>query len=348
MWDIKDGVGVKEMLGPDGELFLDGLKRKELRLFWSLSVDWFNPHGNKAAGKAVSTGSVVMACLNLPPSLRYKAENLFLAAVMPKEPSVEEVGNYMEPLVEMLDKSWKNGTKFAQTESSELGRTECSMLAVIVADLPASRKINGVAGHSAKEFMCQFCGLGRAEINNLNRATWPKRSRDILKKVAEDWRDAETASERKRLFKQNGVRWTPFWKLDYYDPTKMGTVDVMHNLFLGLVQFHVREVLGVEDAQAEEDHSVTIEELENARRGVAALDSKVLNRLRVSVLKALCTENGIDIGAARNLKIKHLIQLLIVSALNPFQVKLLIYVGTGMLSKYPTASFRQACSIARP
>jgi len=75
MWDIKDGLGVKEMLGPDGEPFLDGLKRKELRLLWSLSVDWFNPRGNKAAGKAVSTGSVVMACLKLPPSLRYKAEN---------------------------------------------------------------------------------------------------------------------------------------------------------------------------------------------------------------------------------------------------------------------------------
>ena len=69
MWDIKDGVGVKEMLGPDGQPFLDRLKRKELRLFWSPSVDWFNPHGNKAAGKAVSTNSVAMACLNLPPSL---------------------------------------------------------------------------------------------------------------------------------------------------------------------------------------------------------------------------------------------------------------------------------------
>ena len=95
---------------------------------------------------------------------------------MPKEPSVEEVGNYMEPLVETLDKSWKNGTEFVQTESSEHGRTEHSMLTVIVADLPAGRKINGVAGHSAKEFMCLFCGLGRADINNLNQATWPIRS----------------------------------------------------------------------------------------------------------------------------------------------------------------------------
>ena len=108
----------------------------------------------------MSTGSVAMVCLNLPPSLQYKAENLFLAVVMPKEPLVEEVGNYMESLVEMVDKSWKNSTKFAQTKSSEHGSTEHLMLAVVVADLPASRKINSAAGHSAKKFMCMFCGLG--------------------------------------------------------------------------------------------------------------------------------------------------------------------------------------------
>lgn len=348
MWDIKDGVGVKEMLGPDGKPFIDGLKRKELRLLWSLSVDWFNPRGNKAAGKSVSTGSVVMACLNLPPSLRYKAENLYLVAVMPKEPSVEEVGNYMEPLVEMLDKSWKNGTKFLQTENSEHGRTERSMLTVMVTDLPAGRKINGVAAHSAKEFLCLFCGLGRADINNLNRETWPRRSRDVLKKAAEDWRDAETAGKRKRLFKQTGVRWTPFWKLDYYDPTRMATIDIMHNLFLGLVQFHVREVLGVEDAQAEEDHPATTKELENARKGVAALNLKALNRSRVSVLKNLCTENGINVSTTKKLKKKHLIQLLTVSPLNILQEKLLTSVGAGALSKYPTTGFfRRACSIQK-
>ena len=101
-----------------------------------------------------------------------------------------------------------------------------------------------------------------------------------------------------------GVRWTPFWKLDYYDPTKMGTIDIMHNLFLGLMQFPVQEVLGVEDAQAEEDHPVTIKELENTRRGVAALNLKALNCLKVSVLKVLCTESGIDISTAKKLKKK--------------------------------------------
>jgi hypothetical protein len=280
MWDIKDGEIVKDLLGPDKKLFWDGLKRSELRLLWSLSIDWFNPRGNKAAGKSVSTGSIVMACLNLPPNLRYKPENLFLVGVIPgpREPSVEEVAHFIEPVVEMLQKSWREGTKFACTESSVNGRTERSMAAVIVTDMVASRKITGVASHSSKEFFCAICGLGKGKINKLDPATWPMRTREEQKVAAEKWRDAPTKAERKRLFKQTGVRWSPFWRLEYYDPIKMTVVDAMHNLFLGLVQFHVRDVLGIEDAQNEQYRPVTEKEMDKARSALMALKSKVLRR----------------------------------------------------------------------
>ena len=81
-----------------------------------------------------------MACLNLPPSLCYKPKNLFLFGVIlgPREPFVEEVGHFIEPIVNMLNRSWRDGTKFNCTKSSNCGRTECSMLAVIVTDLVAS------------------------------------------------------------------------------------------------------------------------------------------------------------------------------------------------------------------
>jgi hypothetical protein len=69
MWDIKDGTVMQEILGADGKPFLDGLKRQDLRLAWSLSVDWFNPHGNKTSGKKKSVGSIAMGLLNLLPSL---------------------------------------------------------------------------------------------------------------------------------------------------------------------------------------------------------------------------------------------------------------------------------------
>jgi hypothetical protein len=332
MWDVKDGTVIKDLLGPDGKPFWDGLKRSELRLLWNLSIDWFNPRGNRAAGKVTSTGSIAMACLNLPPSLRYKPENLFLVGVIPgpREPSVEEVEHFIAPLVEMLDRSWRHGTKFERTESSKHGRTERSMLAVIVTDMVAARKITGCASHSSKDFFCSHCSLGKCDINNLDRRTWPTRTREVLKKAAEEWRDATTASERKRLFKKNGIRWSPFWNLEYYEPTKMVVTDPMHNLFLGLVQFHIREVLGIsiEEAQNDQGRPVTEKEMDNAKRHLGALDTKALDRTRIPVLKKLCGENGINLKFGKKLKKKNLIQQLIVSSGTNIDFKSLTYKGT--------------------
>ena len=163
MWDIKDGTRVKELSGPNGATFWDGLEQRELRLLWSLSTDWFYLQGNKAAGKSTSTGSIAMACLNLPPSLCYKSENLFLVGIIPglKEPSVEEVGHFIEPIMDMLDRSWRDSTKFDCTESSDCGKIEHSGSC-------ASRKITGVAFHSSKDSLCSFCGLAKPNINNLD------------------------------------------------------------------------------------------------------------------------------------------------------------------------------------
>jgi len=66
--DIKDGMAIRDLKGPDGKPFLDGYKRSELRLVWSLSVDWFNPFFNKQAGKTASCGSIAMLLLNLLPA----------------------------------------------------------------------------------------------------------------------------------------------------------------------------------------------------------------------------------------------------------------------------------------
>ena len=111
-----------------------------------------------------------MTCLNLPPSLCYKSGNLFLVEIIPgpKEPSVEKVGHFIEPIVDMLDRSCRDSTKFDCTESSDCGRIECSMLVVIVTDLIASQKITGVTFHSLKDFFCSLCGLAKPNINNFD------------------------------------------------------------------------------------------------------------------------------------------------------------------------------------
>ena len=82
---------------------------------WSLSIDWFNPFHNKQASKKASSGSIAMLLLNLPPSLRYKAENVYIHVVAPKEPTGDKVNHCMQPLVEMMERNYQDGTHYAKT-----------------------------------------------------------------------------------------------------------------------------------------------------------------------------------------------------------------------------------------
>ena len=104
LWDIKDGTGITEITGPNGKPFMDGLQRSDLRFAWSLSVDWFNPHSNKIPGKKKSVGSIPLALLNLPPSIRYKAENLYVLGVIPgpRKPSLDEINHFLCPVIEFF------------------------------------------------------------------------------------------------------------------------------------------------------------------------------------------------------------------------------------------------------
>ncbi|KAF8999464.1 hypothetical protein BDZ89DRAFT_894940, partial [Hymenopellis radicata] len=80
--DIWDGSVLQNFKGPDGERhFLDG--NGEGRLVFGLNQDGMNPYGNRTAGKKVSIGPIYMVCLNLPPELRYRMENIFLVGIIP-------------------------------------------------------------------------------------------------------------------------------------------------------------------------------------------------------------------------------------------------------------------------
>ena len=298
--DIKDGAVVEELQGPDGKPFLDGYKRSELRLIWSFSADWFNPFHNKQAGKKASCGCIAMIPLSLPPSLRHKAENIYLYTVMDKDPSIDDINCFLEPFTAMMQHNYQHGTRYTSTfDHPDHGRSTRSMIAVIVSDLLGAKKILGHCGVTSKNNFCSFCTLSKGDIGNFDWQRWELRKVEDLRQAAELWRDAPSASEHKKLYAQYGVRWSAFWDLSYFDPTRCLVIEGMHNLFEGLVPYHCRIVLGIDRPEERRRHQG---KPANPPQLTAAHDLLAKNpapsrlsfeKMTVAVLKVLCTERGL-------------------------------------------------------
>ncbi|PLW17850.1 hypothetical protein PCANC_15555 [Puccinia coronata f. sp. avenae] len=157
MQDIWDSPRWKEYKDSEGGRFT----RCSNNLVFSLNVDWFNPSGNKITGKHWSVGTIAMTCLNLPPLLRNRPKNIFLAGLIPgpSEPKLEKINHLLQPLVSELLSLWK-GCLIHPTLTSPIdGRIIRVQLGPVICDLPAIRKVLGLAGHSSANHLCQFCNL---------------------------------------------------------------------------------------------------------------------------------------------------------------------------------------------
>ena len=301
--DIVHGRHMQTLQGPDGKPFLQAPKH-ELRLMWSFAVDWFNPFHNKAAGKSASVGSITLACLNLPPSLRYRPENLYLAGIIPgpREPNYDEINHFLTPLIRRFLPMWREGIWFSRTARYARGRLCRSAIAALVCDLLGSRKVSGHAHHSMR-FFCARCLLTKDSINEINQSSWSRRTWDSILEVAHAYRNAPNQAERTRIFKQWGVRWTAFMELPYWNNLLSVIVDGMHNLFLGLVSHNVRVILGLHalDASGDDDSRpavlVNLFALNKACRGViqGTITSKQLMLLNIPTLIALHDNLGVTL-----------------------------------------------------
>ena len=301
--DILQSEEVRNFLGPDGLPFLR-LCGSEGRYIFSLFVDWFHPRGNRHGGATYSAGVIFMVCLNLPPALRYKRENMYLAGVIPgpKAPTLQQVNHFIEPLALELRDLWFKGARFTRTALRREGHlARCAMIP-LVCDLGAGRKVSGHASHSAT-FFCSFCQLPKDRINDLDVSSWPRRNCYTFRILTEAWRSFADPKSRDAHFKKWGVRYSSLLMLPYWQPTRYVVVDAMHNLFLGIFQRHCRRIFGMNikasaQGDAEDIHdpsTVTAAELETARRAVLACSSStgLKNKLNLRMLRTIFLERGL-------------------------------------------------------
>ncbi|KAA1480109.1 hypothetical protein DENSPDRAFT_758519, partial [Dentipellis sp. KUC8613] len=186
-----------------------------------------------------------MVLLNFPPHLRYLPENMFLVAIIPgpDKPSLSDINHALDLVVDDLLEFWSPGVWFSRTANCRLGRLNRAMLVPLVSDMLAARQAAGY-GSATSKYFCTCCRLEFANIDDLDKEKWPRRSNEEDRRYAEEFRDATSLSAQDALFKKSGIRWSSLYRLPYWTPKLFVVVDSMHALDLGLIKTHCREAWG--------------------------------------------------------------------------------------------------------
>ena len=107
-------------------------------------------------------------------------------------------------------------------------------------DIPASRKLCGLKGHSA-ELGCSKCkkrfpgSFGeKRDYSGFDRDNWVRRTNADHRRSAEKLRKIKTQSKIVKLSKEVGINYySALLDLEYFDVITFCAIDPMHNLFLG-------------------------------------------------------------------------------------------------------------------
>ncbi|KAG8903983.1 hypothetical protein FRB99_002432 [Tulasnella sp. 403] len=235
--DIWDAEFLGNAKGPDNLAFFNGT----IRLAFALAIDWFNPFSNMEAKKKWSIGAIYLVCLNLPLSMRFKLENVCLVGIIPgpREPSQEEINEFINPVVDAFLSMWDPGLWISRTALHSTGCLARVMLALIIADLLGSRQITGFTFPSHTLF-CSYCLLTRNNIDNLDRSQWPRRTLRKHREAVAAWEGALTIQDKESVTTSSGIRGSSLNRLPYWNPFEQTVIDILH-LWLAILAKHGRD-----------------------------------------------------------------------------------------------------------
>lgn len=321
--DMWDSSYLRSFLGPDGKRpFLDpGTSTNEARLIFNLNADGFNPFGNRTAKKVVSVLGIYMVCMNLPPSLRHKPENVFLVGVAPgpKEPSIHQLNHILRPLVDDLERLWNIGLFIKRTQQHPKGRFVRAALVALVCDMPAARLLGGFSHYRSGELPCSMCK--HADLDILDESQFFPRTAGEHREMAEAWLHADSEEEQNALFQRNGVRWSELLRLRYWDPVQNTIIDSMHGFYLRIFQRHCRDIWGM-DIKFEDCDGLwelkepTDEQKINAQKVFQYGSRSALKQLSKVSLRYLALQEGIEHRRQKNRLLAALLQ--VVSSLHSY------------------------------
>lgn len=153
----------------------------------------------------------------------------------PKEPHLI-MNSYITPLVQELTSAYKGW--IIPTKHSIM-RSVCIWLCIgcVVCDIPATRKLCGFLGHSAR-LGCSKClkefstsGFGkRTNFAGYNRDDWTLRSSSSHKTQCAELLTAKTQTAVQDLETKYGMWYSALVDLPLYDPIRFATIDPMHTI----------------------------------------------------------------------------------------------------------------------
>ena len=230
---------------PKREPFFTPAMKQDGRYAFSLSADSFNPLGNVTAKHTISATGINMVLLNLPPHSRHKTENFYYAGVIPGpgKPSNEQMNHFTQLIVDEFSPLYDHGARFSRTAKYPNGRACKCIIAILVTDALAARQVAGFRSITSYH-PCSLCLITIHDLETLTRP-WLERNVTQHREHAARWKSALTPSDHKRVEETHQIRWSPLLELQYWNPSLSTVVDSMHNLYLGLIQDHCRNIWGI-------------------------------------------------------------------------------------------------------